>query len=240
MASSWEIEGEIGFAGLHHGRANRRIGTEKIGRFRHLRLGAPIVVACGEDNLLARRPVGQLVGPGADRLSDEFHLGFFGNDGDQRHQERQNRLRRFGLEVDRVIINDRWGHRHATEITTGLAGVLVAHNAFEAVLDVLGIERRAVGKLDAFAQVETPASIGILLPLLGKARLNILFAAHIKLGQRLADIFHDDATDVGAGGHAGLQQVRLFRQHDLDRTRCRERRRNRSAEGTQDKGARNQ
>ncbi|MNL63851.1 hypothetical protein D3C87_1880180 [compost metagenome] len=108
------------------------------------------------------------------------------------------------------------------------------------MLDVLGIECRAVGKLHAFTQVETPAAIGILLPLLGKARLNTLLAAHIELGQRLADIFHDDAADIGAGRHAGLKQISFFRQHDLDRPRCRKRRRNRGAEGTQDKGARNQ
>ncbi len=108
------------------------------------------------------------------------------------------------------------------------------------MLHILGVKCRAVGKLHAFTQVETPTSVGILLPLLGKARLNAFLAAHIELGQRLADIFHDDTADIGAGGHAGLKQVRLFRQHDLDRPRCRKRRRNRGAEGTQDKGARNQ
>ncbi|MNZ75012.1 hypothetical protein D3C78_934800 [compost metagenome] len=95
-----------------------------------------------------------------------------------------------------MVVDDRRGHGHATEITAGLAGVLVAHDAFEAVLHILGVKCRAVGKLHAFTQVETPASVGILLPLLGKARLNALLAAHIELGQRLADIFHDDTADI--------------------------------------------
>ena len=50
-------------------------------------------------------------------------------------------------------------------------------------------------------------------PALGEARLQ-LAAAGVELGQRLGDVLQDDAADVGARGHAGLDDVELLAEHD--------------------------
>lgn len=231
------MDGEIGFAGLHHRGANGRIGAEEIGRLRHFRLLAPVVFPARQHDLLAGRPVGQLVGAGTDRLAHEFERRFLGYDGDERHQQRQDRLGRIGLEVDRVVVDDLGRYRHAAEVAARFTGVLVAHDTVEAVLDVLRVEARAIGELDALAQVEAPASVGVLLPLFGKARHDALVAAHVELGQCLADILHDDAADIRARRHAGLQEIGLLGQDDLDGARPGESRRQGGAqhEGPQDK-----
>lgn len=91
----------------------------------------------------------------------------------------------------------------AAAIILQLIGVLVAHDALEAMLDVLGTQCRAVQEGDAIGQTNLPAAIGMLLSLFVKSRHDALFAAHIELCQRFADIFNDDATNICTRRHAG-------------------------------------
>src|SRR5690606_23578990 len=138
------------------------------------------------------------------------------HDGHQRHEERQDRLRRVGRHVDGKVVHDIEGERGIGEVARALAGDLVAEHAVEGVLDVTGIEGGAVREGDVRPQLELPGAVVLVSPALREAGDQHGTATYVEFGQRFAVIAHDHATDVGAGCHARLDQVELLAEHDGD------------------------
>ena len=83
-------------------RRHRHVGAEHVGRLLNLRLLAPVVLVARQDDVLAGVPFAEDVGPGADGLADEgVRVGAGRDDGQRRHQQRQDRLRRIRRDLER-------------------------------------------------------------------------------------------------------------------------------------------
>ena len=205
---------DIRLSGGDHGGTNRRIGAEDIGRLLDRRLLAPVIGAAVQRDALPRLPIRQGIGAGADGFARKLDRGFRGHDGQQRQKQRQDRLGRFGGEVDGVFIDHGRRDLDPFIVTGNLAGDLAAAGAFEGMLHVLGVKGAAVRKGDPLTKVETPGFVVHLFPAFGKTGLEPFIAAHIELGQGLADIAQNDPSDIGSRRHAGLDQIRLLAQND--------------------------
>ena len=213
-----DVEDEVDVAALQREHPRALIGVGAADDGAQLRLAAPVLIVGLQPHFLAALVVDELEGAGADRrgvqvvVADLLDLRrAVHHDPVVAERVDERRERRLGRDLQVVLARHlhRLDHRQR-----GLADRVLAE-ALEIEPQRLGVERRAVGELDALARVQRPRlAVPGLLPRLHQPRDDLAVAGepHQGLGNLI-----EDAAVVQAGGLVRVEDRHVGRHADDER-----------------------
>ncbi len=176
------IVDEIGLSRFQSREARRVLGDFFENDFLDRRLAAPIIVVAGKNHVAAALIADELIGACADRVFVEFVAEFIPGDFAENETVldaiEKNRQRLLGDENDRQIVR-RLDFGNIFEVRRLQAAAFFIAHFFNRERHVLGSQRRAVVKLDALSQFESP-SVALELPRFGE-HADVIFLVVVEL-----------------------------------------------------------
>ena len=200
-----DVEGEVGLVRLQHRRADVLLASTHqldLGDLRLVR--PPVVLVRLEQQVAALHPLGQQVRPAADSLGGgglqvRRLQPVRRRDRHPDHPHREDRVRFLAHDVDRELV-DLLRALHGAVLGQDLAGRLRVRHVLDGRHHGVGVERLAVGELDALAQLEAPGLRIDRAPALRQLRHDLALGRRdVTRRQMVVDVVHHEVRDVRAG-----------------------------------------